>query len=110
MNINKRNKIIICLMVVGIIAFGVVNLIIIPNNNKAQAEAQQQYVINQQDPNTHKLSSIIKCKNKYMGNASNLINLFYSLPMSNEGILFRLFPEKLTVEVNYKDAVWNIQE
>jgi len=103
---KTRNRLIICLAVIGVIACLIVQGYIIPQNNYEKA----QYITQQQNPSTHDLNSILKYKNKYMGNISNLSNLFYNLPLNNLGISFRLFPDKLTAEVNYKEAVWRINE
>jgi len=103
---KNRNRWIVGLLVMGIALFAVVQFFEIPHR---QAE-QQQYLIAQQEPATHDLNTILKYKSKYMGNASNDANLFYHLPMSNTGMNFQLFSEKLALEVNYKDTIWNIGE
>ena len=64
----------------------------------------------QQNPTTHDLNNILKYKNKYMGNSSNIINLFYNLPLSNMEISYELFPDKLTAQVNYKEKIENINK
>jgi hypothetical protein len=64
----------------------------------------------QQDPLTHDITSTLTYKNPYMGNASNLANLFSSLPLSNTDRSFQLYPDTLTAEVNYKETVMNIGE
>lgn len=101
-----RNFIIISLLFVGIVLFGVVQFVIIPHNNAER----EKYILQQQEPTTHDLKSILKYKNRYMGNASNIINLFHNLPLSKVGMKFQLFPEKLTLEVSYQDTVLNIGE
>lgn len=103
---KQRNKVIIALIVFGIILSAVVYGIIIPKIN----ENKQKYANAQMNPETHDLESILKYKNKYMGNTSNSINLFYSLPLSNVGMSFENYPETFTLEVNYKETVWGIGE
>ena len=103
---KTRNKIIITLSILGIILFALVQGVVIPNNN----EKKQQYVAEQQSPLTHDLGSILKYKNKYMGNASNAISLFNTLPLNNIEKSFELFPDKLTAQVKYKDTIENINE
>jgi hypothetical protein len=103
---KNRNRIIICLLVIGIALFATMQFIIIPHNNAKR----NKYLAAQQEPATHDLSSIIKYKNKYMGNASNDGNLFYHLPLSNIEMNFELFPDNFELEVNYKDTVLNIGE
>jgi len=94
------------LLVLGIVVFAAIQFIVIPHNNAER----NKYLAAQQEPSTHDLSSILKYKNKYMGNASNDANLFYHLPLSNVGMNFELFSDNLELEVNYKDMVWNIGE
>ncbi|MEG0641144.1 MAG: DUF4825 domain-containing protein [Clostridium sp.] len=101
---KTRNKIIILLGIVGIVLFIVVQGVIIPRNN----QKHNQYIAEQQNPRTHDLNSILKYKNKYMGNASNIMNLFNTLPLNNIEKSFELFSDKLMLEVNYKDTIENI--
>lgn len=103
---KNRNRWIVGLLVMGIALFAVVQFFVIPHR---QAE-QRQYLTAQQEPTTHDLNTILKYKNKYVGNASNDANLFYHLPLNNTGMNFQLFSEKLALEVSYKDTVWNIGE
>lgn len=94
---NKHEKIIIALVVIGVALFISVQFIIIPKQN-AVAE---QYEIDQRNPLTHDLENILKYKHSYMGNAGNLINLFGRLPM-NEAIKdFELLSDELTLIINY---------
>ena len=101
---KTRNKVIICVSIIGVVLFGLVQGYIIPQKSLQD----QQYMVKQRSPITHDLKSILKYKNKYMGNSSNIINLFYTLPLSDLGMSFQLFPEKLMADVNYKAAVSNI--
>lgn len=103
---KAKNRAIICLAAAGIIIFSIVHGVIIPDNNKKR----KQYAVEQQNPITHDLKSILKYKSKYMGDASNISNLFHTLPLSNEKMYFRLLPDKLTVEVNYEDVSVKINE
>ena len=103
---KTRNRIIVCLAILGVIIFGIVQFAIIPKIN----QEKRQYTIEQQEPTTHDINSILKFKNKYMGNASNIINLFYTLPLNDIPKSFELFSDKLTVQVNFKDARENIDE
>lgn len=100
---KARNNIIIGLALIGIIFFGVVQGIIIPQKN----QKEQQYIINQQEPTTHDFDSVLKYKHEYMGNAGNLMNLFYSLPLNNLERTYQLYPDTLTAEINFKDKLTN---
>lgn len=101
---KTRNNIIIALAIIGIVFFGLVQFIVIPNNNRRYYK----YMVQQQDPITHDISNVLKYRNKYMGNFSNTANLFYKLPLNNIKMTFELFPDKLTTEVKYKDTITNI--
>ncbi len=103
---KTRNKIIVFLAIIGIILVGLVQGVIIPKYN----HRTNHYIAEQQNPITHDLNSILKYKNKYMGNSSNITNLFYNLPLNNIPMSFQLFPDKLAVEVNYKDNIGNVNE
>lgn len=93
---KNRNLIIICLVIIGAIIFGVFQYVVIPKNN----ERNEKYISNQQNPITHNLNTVLKYKNKYMGSAENIGNLFYNLPLGEITTSFELFPESLTLQVN----------
>lgn len=95
---RRRNIIIICLFVIGLIAFGGIELGIKP----AIARKNEEYAERQRSPLTHDFSRIIKYKNKYMGNASNLANLNHNLPLEEVPFTLQLHPKNLTAEINYK--------
>ncbi|MBW9151729.1 DUF4825 domain-containing protein [Clostridium estertheticum] len=103
---KTRNSIIIGLAIMGIVLFGLVQFNVIPRNN----QKNNQYMVQQQNPITHDLNSVIKYRNKYMGNSSNITNLFHKLPLSNIKMSLELFPNKLTAEVKYNDTIANINE
>ncbi|MBU3098897.1 MULTISPECIES: DUF4825 domain-containing protein [Clostridium] len=103
---KTRNNIIIGLAIMGIVLFGLVQFIVIPKNNQKNSR----YMVNQQNPITHDINNVLKYRNKYMGNSSNITNLFHKLPLSNIKMSFELFPNKLTAEVNYKDTIADINE
>lgn len=95
---KTRNKFIVLLAIFGLLLFGVVHFLIIPDNNKKAAE----YAAAQLSPKTHDIENVLKYKNKYMGNSSNLINLFRALPLCNYDTKYQLYPDKLTAEVKYE--------
>lgn len=100
----KRNKLIIWLLSIGLILFGIVHFVILPE----MAQKEEQYIKDQEDPLTHDIESIRKYKNKYMGNAANLTNLFRALPRNKEIKSFQLYTDRYACEVIYKDTVLNI--
>ena len=103
---KTRNRIIVFLAIIGIILFVLVQGVIIPKNNQKNDE----YTAQQKSPITHDLKSVLKYNSKYMGDSSNLVNLFHTLPLNNIPMSFELFPDKLIAQVNYKDSIENISE
>jgi hypothetical protein len=103
---KNRSRIIVFLVIIGILIFGAVEGVF---NPKISAR-QKQYAVEQSNPLTHNLKSILKFKNKYMGNASNLSNLFRVLPLNELNRTFELFPDSLTVDINYKENPVNVED
>jgi hypothetical protein len=101
---KNRNRIIIALLIIGTAMFGIVQFIVIPHSN----EEKQKYTAAQLEPTTHDLSRILDYKSNYMGDASNFINLFHHLPLSDVNMDFQMFPNDYTAEVNYKNSIQNI--
>lgn len=52
------------------------------------------------------INNIIKYKNKYVGNNSNLGNLLYDLPLSEYGLTFEIDSKKYGVIINYNTTNW----
>ena len=103
---NKKNILIICLLAVAAILFCTIRFGIIPYQQAQEAE----YVQNQTDALTHDITSIEKFKNPYVGNVSNIGNLFGALPLNNVSMKFEIDSQSCTLTVNYLDTVWNIGE
>ena len=103
---TKKSKIIIGLLAVAAVLFCLIQFWIIPAN-QAKREA---YAQNQTDALTHDITSIEDYKSPYIGNASNVGNLFWNLPLNNVDMKFEIDSETCTLTVNYLDTVWNIGE
>ena len=103
---NKKNKMIIGLLAIAVILFCIIQFGIITANQEKQVE----YAKNQTDALTHDITSIEDYKNPYIGNASNVGNLFWNLPLNNVDMKFEIDSEACTLTVNYLDTVWNIGE
>lgn len=104
--IKARNEVIIALIIIGAVIFLGINFYVMPtmdSNRKKYYKAQKQ-------PETNDIENIKKYKNKYMGNASNDINLFRNLPLSDVPMTFNLYPYDFGIEVNYKKKVSDIGE
>lgn len=56
------------------------------------------------------IDSIIKYKNKYMGNNSNTSNLISNLPLSEYGYVFEMDPNTLSLTIDYHITDWYINE
>ncbi len=95
-----RNRIVSVLFIIGVILFIVVRFIIIPDNTRKQEE----YNMAQSDAVTHDLDRILPYKSPYMGDASNIINLYNNLPLAVDRT-FHLISDELTLEINYKDTM-----
>lgn len=103
---NNKNKIIVALLVIGVLAFCVVQFVIIPHNNAKQ----EQYNANQNDSLQHDIESVLNYKSAYIGDSSNVANLFYHLPLHTISMKFEINPNDCYLTVNYLDTVWNIGE
>ncbi|MBS4196834.1 DUF4825 domain-containing protein [Lederbergia citri] len=103
---SKLGNWIIGLFVLGVILFVVVQFVVIPKQN---AEAEQ-YLIDQNKPLTHDLEYIKQYKNPYMGNASNITNLFRHLPLNDTLKDFEIKSEELTVMVNFTKKTTDINQ
>lgn len=101
-----RHRVIIVLAIAGIALLVLIQGFIIPGNQAREEQYQQE----QQNPVTHDLGSILKYKNKYMGNASNLMNLFQHLPLQSIPKTFELDSDKLTLKVLYSEPTSGVKE
>ncbi|MGG1660641.1 DUF4825 domain-containing protein [Brevibacillus sp. NRS-1366] len=101
-----RHRAIILLAILGSALFALIQGVIIPGN----MAKEEQYRQAQQNPITHDLDSILKYKSKYMGDASNLINLIQHLPLSQIQKSFQLDSKQLTIKVNYRETIDVIKE
>jgi len=102
---KTRNEIIIALALIGVVLFSV--MLMFRNQQSAKEESYNQA---QQEVTTHDLQSILPYKNRYMGNASNNINLFYNLPLSDFNKDFSQNPNTFTLEINFKGKSTDIED
>ncbi|MFM1653310.1 DUF4825 domain-containing protein [Brevibacillus sp. B_LB10_24] len=103
---RKRNLLIIALFITGALGMTIVEAQIKPEMERQQ----EQYRLDQLNPLTHDFQSVLPYKNKYMGNAGNLINLNYHLPLGDIVASFQLYPEELTAEVFYDRKAADLDE
>lgn len=97
---KRKNKQIMLLLCVGVILTIVTAVI-----GARQEQAKKAYGREQFDATAADIAYITPYKNLYMGNASNMINLFYHLPLGGSSMKFHLFSEKLTVQVTYESTM-----
>lgn len=103
---KNKNKVIICLLAVAVILFLIIQLAIIP----AQQNRKAEYAKNQTDALSHDITAIEDFKSSYVGDATNISNLFYALPLNNIQMKFQINSDTCALTVNYLDTVWNIGE
>lgn len=103
---KKNNILLIILLIVGISGFIVTDFIIKPT----QEEQRDKYQLEQQDAFTHDFKDFMEYKDKYMGNASNIINLNYWLPLGNIPRSNEINSDEFEYIINYKETVWGIGE
>ena len=103
---NSKNKLIIMLVSVALVATLTMQFVILPRMQKQKEE----YAKNQLNPQKHSLESILEYQSKYMGDASNISQLYNNLPLSNIGTSFKLNPKELSIEVFYKQNTGAISD
>lgn len=54
-----------------------------------------------EETHTYAIEHYIEYNHLYMGNASNLSQLFHRLPLSEKGLTLEIFPESYSVKINY---------
>lgn len=106
MKMNKKNKVIICLLTIAVFLFCIIQFGIIPNNRAKEAD----YARKQTDALTHDISVIDNYVSPYIGDANNICGLFEVLPLNNVSMKLEINSEKCALTVNYLDTVWNIGE
>lgn len=103
---NTKDKAIIGLLTVAAILFCAIQFWFLPREEARQAD----YARNQTDALTHDISAIVKYHFPYVGNVSNVGNLFVHLPLGNVSQKYEIDSENCTLTVDYLDTVWNIGE
>lgn len=102
----RKNRWIIVLVLVGLVALTMVEGIINP-----RIEAKQQaYTAEQQNPLTHDFAALQKYRSAYMGDFSNLSHLNQGLPLAEYLNGYQLYPDTFTAEVKYNLRSDELQE
>lgn len=105
MGFTRRERIIKGLFIIGVAAFLLMCFLVhIMINNR------QKYSAEQLEVTTCDFDFVKKYKSPYMGDASNIINLFNKLPLRAAIKDFKIDSERLTLQINYKDTKINSGE
>jgi len=97
---KQRERIIIILIIVGVLIFTLQRYYV-----QSMDKKQNKYWNAQKEVTTCDLDYVMEYQNLYMGNASNIINLFRRLPLGVAIKDFQLFPKELTAQVNFTDSM-----
>ncbi len=101
---DKRRIMMILLLVVGVSLFIWIQFFEMPSKVKIGEEKLQQ------DPTTHNFEKVVSYDNAYMGDASNINNLFNALPLNEYKGTIELDPDKYALIVNYDSSIDNMEE
>lgn len=88
-------------LVVGIALVLLLGVVYVLSNNQKQVEQED---VEQQSVETHNFKKVLAYENDYMGNNSNITNLFNNLPLSNYRDLVELELDTFTFVVNYNTS------
>ena len=88
-------------LVVGIALALLLGVVYVLSNNQKQVEQED---VEQLSVETHNFKKVLAYENQYMGNNSNITNLFNKLPLSNHRDLVELKPDTFTFVVNYNTS------
>ena len=88
-------------LVVGIALVLLIGVFYVLSNNQKQVEKED---VKQLSVETHNFNKVLAYENDYMGNNSNITNLFNKLPLSNHKYLVELEPNTFTAVINYNKS------
>ncbi|WP_020618554.1 DUF4825 domain-containing protein [Paenibacillus daejeonensis] len=103
---KKRTWIIISLLVIAVSLFIFVEGVYIPD----QEAQREQYQAEQLNPLTHHLDEVLPYQHPYMGNAGNLSNLFFHLPLQDLSFTFQLYPDELTAALIFDTSAAQVDQ
>ena len=84
--------------IIGIVLMLLIGVIFVLNGNQKQVEEDE---MQQLSVSTHDFQKVLAYENDFMGNASNMNNLFNNLPLSNYKGMVELDSESFIFTVNY---------
>lgn len=92
---DKQKILLIVVVLIGVPLFIWIQFFEVPNKVKIGEEKMQQ------DPTTHQFEKVQQYEHEYMGDASNIGQLFEALPLSNYKGTFEMEPEEFFLKMNY---------
>ena len=92
---DKQKVLLIVVVLIGVPLFIWIQFFEVPNKVKIGEEKMQQ------DPTTHQFEKVQQYEQKYMGDASNIGQLFEALPLGNYKGTFEMEPEDFFLNMNY---------
>lgn len=96
---QRRNRIIVLLLTIGIVGFGIVIGI------KGQMTRQRRYQAAQMNPLTNDAARLVPFKNAYVGDAANDYNLSTQLPLGAVPHTIAIDPAQRSLEIRYQQSV-----
>lgn len=103
---SRRNQALLALLTGAAVLFCVLQFWLLPAREARLAA----YERDQRDALTHDITAVEKYRGPYVGDASNLGNLFYKLPLGDLPMKFQIDSERCAVTVSYQETVWSVGE
>ncbi|KXH87137.1 DUF4825 domain-containing protein [Sporosarcina sp. HYO08] len=100
---DRRRLLLLGIVAIAIPLFIWLQFFEIPNKVEIGEERMQQ------DPEQHEFEKVLSFENDYMGNASNISNLFGALPLHQYKGTLALNPEHLSLTMNYEVSTDELQ-
>ncbi|MEK4086212.1 DUF4825 domain-containing protein [Psychrobacillus sp. FSL K6-1415] len=88
-------------LVIAIALILLLGVVYVLSNNQKQVEQED---VEQLSVETHNFKKVLAYENEYMGNNSNITNLFNNLPLSNYKDIVELEPDTFTSIVKYNTS------
>lgn len=96
---SKKNKVILALVAVAAVLFCVLQFVILPPKLAAQDASHQNHAI------THDIAPSLAYGSPYVGDNSNTVALFQSLPLGQRKQTYEIDSDACTVTIRYEDNV-----
>lgn len=101
---DKRRFMMILVVIIGVPLFIWIQFFEVPNKVKLGEEKMQQ------DPETHVLEEVLPFEHAYMGDSSNINELFSALPLNKYKGTLEMDADTFTLIVNYTSTVEGIEK